>query len=137
MSGIVLLTFSPHRDLKCWGQHVSIKQGDEPVEALCIARKYDSTIKAACFVLPLDNLFKFTAPENAEEEFALVQSCRGMAAVLECPTDSKSLMRLAMYVQDNIDKVFDLKPYDGKGRVVGEVEGQLNGESFTSEVTVH
>ena len=137
MSGILLLTFDPHRDLKCWGQHVSICQGDEPVEALCIARKYDSTIKAACYVLPLDNLFKFAAPANADEEFELVRSCHVMAEVLECPTDKQSLMRLAMYVQDNIDKVFSLKPYQGKGSVVGEVEGVLNGESFTSEVVVH
>jgi hypothetical protein len=42
-----------------------------------------------------------------------------------------------MYVQDNIDKVLKLAPYSGGGRTVGEVEGKLNGESFTSQVKAY
>jgi len=137
VGSIILLTFEPHRDLKCWGQHVSLNQGEEPVEALCIARKRDATVKPACFVIPLDNLFKFAAPADAGEEFELVRSCYAIAQVLGCPTDKQGLMRLAMYVQDNIDKVFNLRPYNGKGRAVGHAEGKLNGKSFTSEVVVH
>ena len=134
---LILLTFDPHRDLKCWGDHVSLEPGAEPVEALCLARKRDLSLKPACYVIPLDNLFKFCAPANAHEEFSLVSSCMAIANILQCPTDKQSLSRISMYVQDNIDKVTELKPYQGKGRVIGEAEGTLNGKSFTSEVRAY
>jgi len=134
---IILLTFDPHRDLEAWGDHVSLEQGQEPEEALCITRKRNPTLDPPCYVIPLDNLFKFCAPANAHEEFALVESCIEIAKVLGCPTDKRSLSRISMFVQDNIDKVTELKPFQGKGRVIGEAEGTLNGRSFSSEVRAY
>ena len=134
---ILLLTFDPHRDLKSWGEYVSLEQGERPTECLVLARKHDSTLKPAAYVIPLNNLFKFIAPDDAEEEFELIRACNEIAQVLECPTDREALMRIAMYVQDNVDKVYNLKPYDGQGELIGAAEGKLNGESFTSEVRLY
>lgn len=134
---IVLLTFDPHRDLKSWGDYVSLEPGQEPVEALCIARKRDLSLKPACYVIPLDNLHKFCAPADAHEEFALVESCMAIAEILECPTDRQALAKISMYVQDCIDKVTELKPYQGRGHVIADVEGQLNGKAFTGEVRAY
>ena len=137
MSNILLLTFDPHRDLKSWGQHVSLEPGEKPVECLCIARKNEFSLKPAAYVIPLNNLFKFAAPENQQEEFDLLQSCINIANILGCPKEKKDLMRIAMYVQDSIDKVFTLKPYMGEGKAIADVKGTLNGKEFTSEVTAH
>ncbi len=134
---ILLLTFDPHRDLKSWGQHVSLEPGEKPVECLCIAKKIDHSLKPAAYVIPLANLFKFAAPEDQQEEFELLQSCVNIANILDLPKDKQALMRIAMYVQDSIDKVFKLKPYMEKGRKIADVEGSLNGKKFTSEVTTH
>lgn len=137
MSNIILLTFDPHRDLKSWGQHVSLEMGQEPVECLCLARKNDRSIKPAAYIIPLDNLFKFVDPKTPQEGLELLGSCQNIAKVLECPTEQKDLIRIAMYVQDNMDKVLKLKPYQGKGKKVADVEGTFNGKSFTSDVRVH
>lgn len=133
----MILTFDPHRELKSWGQHVSLEQGEEPTEALCLARKKDYSLKPAAYVIPLENLFKFAAPEDKREEFELLESCFAIAEALDCPKDSGALSKIAMYVQDSIDKVFNVKPYQGKGRKIADVEGKLNGKSFTSEVASH
>lgn len=134
---ITLLTFDPARDLKCWADHVSLEPGAEPEEALCIARRYERSMKPACYVVPLDNLFKFCQPESRVEEEDLIASCFNMAQILECPTEKNALIKLSMYVQDNIDKVLKLAPYSGEGHTVGEVEGKFNGESFTSQVKAY
>ena len=94
-------------------------------------------MKPAAYIIPLDNLFKFCDPETREEKFELVGTCLNIANILECPTKPEDLCKISMFVQDHISDVLALKPYQGKGRVVGEVEGTLNGESFTSDVRMH
>lgn len=87
-------------------------------------------------MIPLEAAFKYDEPEGTDAKEAALVQCLGIARHLGIDTNPASLAQLAMFIQDGLDDLINMPPYQEETRVVGESVLLSNGQKISRDLEI-
>lgn len=89
-----------------------------------------------CAMIPLESAWKYDEPEGMAAKEAALSQVVGIARHLGIDENPRSLAQLAMFIQDGLDELISMPPYQEERLTAGEVVLEVGGEKVSRDVEI-
>ena len=89
-----------------------------------------------CAMIPLESAWKYDEPEGTAAKEAALSQVVGIARHLGIDENPRSLAQLAMFIQDGLDELIGMPPYQEERLTAGEVVLDVGGRKISRDVEV-
>lgn len=103
-------------------------------EAMEPVMQVRNRVAQVSYVIPLESAYKYNEPKNEGEAMAAASGLFQIAEALKLATDNTSLLRLQEYIEEGLDDLVKMPPYNKKRNVVGEYDAVVCGNKISGEL---
>lgn len=89
-----------------------------------------------CAMIPLESAWKYDEPVGTAAKEAALSQAIGIARHLGIDENPRSLAQLAMFIQDGLDELISMPPYQEERLTAGEVVLEVGGEKVSRDVEI-